>query len=105
MLDGVHSQHFSRTVVIVYHSHGMGLVAVDKNTVAIAVSDVMLSFAAFPIETLGRYNLKCYSVLKTTIPCYDLATNFLCRWFFSTLFIIMLLLHTILLLWELKVPL
>ncbi|CAN6469947.1 unnamed protein product [Victoria cruziana] len=50
MLDGVHSQHFFGTGLIVYHSSNMGLVAVDRNTVAISVSDVMLSFAAFPIE-------------------------------------------------------
>ncbi|XAR51472.1 HtrA2 peptidase [Bertholletia excelsa] len=54
MLDGVHSQHFFGTGVIVYHSHNMGLVAVDKNTVAVSVSDVMLSFAAFPIEIPGE---------------------------------------------------
>ncbi|KAA8547739.1 hypothetical protein F0562_004168 [Nyssa sinensis] len=54
MLDGVHSQHFFGTGVIVYHSQNMGLVAVDKNTVAISVSDVMLSFAAFPIEIPGE---------------------------------------------------
>ncbi|MBA0560612.1 hypothetical protein Golob_017498, partial [Gossypium lobatum] len=54
MLDGVHSQHFSGTGVIIYHSHSMGLVAVDKNTVAVSASDVMLSFAAYPIEIPGE---------------------------------------------------
>ncbi|CAL2248401.1 unnamed protein product [Prunus armeniaca] len=54
MLDGVHSQHFFGTGVIIYHSQNMGLVAVDKNTVAISSSDVMLSFAAFPIEIPGE---------------------------------------------------
>ncbi|ONI17440.1 hypothetical protein PRUPE_3G159400 [Prunus persica] len=54
MLDGVHSQHFFGTGVIIYHSQNMGLVAVDKNTVAISASDVMLSFAAFPIEIPGE---------------------------------------------------
>ncbi|PSS35018.1 Protease Do-like [Actinidia chinensis var. chinensis] len=54
MLDGVHSQHFFGTGVIIYHSHNLGLVVVDKNTVAISVSDVMLSFAAFPIEIPGE---------------------------------------------------
>ena len=54
MLDGVRSQHFSGTGVIIYHSHDMGLVAVDKNTVAISASDIMLSFAAFPIEIPGE---------------------------------------------------
>ncbi|KAJ4788602.1 Pro-apoptotic serine protease NMA111 [Rhynchospora pubera] len=50
MLDGVHSQHFFGTGVIVYHSENLGLAAVDRNTVAVFVSDVMLSFAAYPIE-------------------------------------------------------
>ncbi|KAF8390023.1 hypothetical protein HHK36_024544 [Tetracentron sinense] len=54
MLDGVHSRHFFGTGVIIYHSQNMGLVAVDKNTVAISVSDVMLSFAAFPMEIPGE---------------------------------------------------
>ncbi|PPS11100.1 hypothetical protein GOBAR_AA09549 [Gossypium barbadense] len=54
MLDGVHSQHFFGTGVIIYHSRSMGLVAVDKNTVAISSSDVMLSFAAYPIEIPGE---------------------------------------------------
>lgn len=54
MVDGVHSQHFVGTGVIVYHSQNMGLVAVDKNTVAISVSDIILSFAAFPIEIPGE---------------------------------------------------
>lgn len=50
MLDGVHAQHFYGTGVVVHHSESLGLVAVDRNTVAIAVSDVMLSFAAYPVE-------------------------------------------------------
>ncbi|KAG6410145.1 hypothetical protein SASPL_128195 [Salvia splendens] len=54
MLDGVHSQHFFGTGLIIYHSQTMGLVAVDKNTVAVPVSDVMLSFAAYPIEIPGE---------------------------------------------------
>ncbi|KAI3914976.1 hypothetical protein MKW98_020523 [Papaver atlanticum] len=54
MVDGVHSQHFFGTGVIVYHSQNMGLVVVDKNTVAVSVSDVMLSFAAFPMEIPGE---------------------------------------------------
>ncbi|XP_077244000.1 degP protease 7 isoform X2 [Tasmannia lanceolata] len=54
MLDGVHSQHFFGTGVIVYHSQSMGLVAVDKNTVCVSVSDVMISFAAYPMEIPGE---------------------------------------------------
>ncbi|XP_058185351.1 protease Do-like 7 isoform X2 [Rhododendron vialii] len=54
MHDGVHSQHSSGTGVIVYHSSDLGLVVVDKATVVISASDVMLSFAAFPIEIPGE---------------------------------------------------
>ncbi|KAK4273653.1 hypothetical protein QN277_017000 [Acacia crassicarpa] len=54
MLDGVHSQHFFGTGVIIYHSQDMGLVVVDKNTVAVSSSDIMLSFAAFPVEIPGE---------------------------------------------------
>ncbi|KAL5076869.1 hypothetical protein RYX36_015853 [Vicia faba] len=54
MLDGVHSQHFFGTGVIIYQTQDMGLVAVDKNTVAVSSSDVLLSFAAFPIEIPGE---------------------------------------------------
>lgn len=54
MLDGVPSQHFFGTGVIIYHSQTMGLVAVNKNTVFVSVSDVLLSFAAYPIEVPGE---------------------------------------------------
>ncbi|XP_058185353.1 protease Do-like 7 isoform X2 [Rhododendron vialii] len=54
MLDGVHSLHSLGTGVIVYHSPDKGLVVVDKTTVVISASDVMLSFAAFPIEIPGE---------------------------------------------------
>lgn len=56
-LDGVHSQHFFGTGIIIYHSSSMGLAVVDKNTVAISASDVMLSFAAFPVEIPGEVRL------------------------------------------------
>ncbi|KAF7136588.1 hypothetical protein RHSIM_Rhsim08G0086100 [Rhododendron simsii] len=70
MLDGVHSQHFFGTGVIIYHSHNMGLVVVDKNTVAIAVSDIMLSFAAFPIEIPGEV-VFLHPVHNYAIVAYD----------------------------------
>lgn len=54
MLDGVHSQHFFGTGVIIHHSKNMGLVVVDKNTVAVSACDVILSFAAFPMEIPGE---------------------------------------------------
>ncbi|XP_057971946.1 protease Do-like 7 [Malania oleifera] len=70
MLDGVHSQHFFGTGVIVYHSLSMGLVAVDKNTVAVSVSDVMLSFAAFPVEIPGEV-VFLHPVHNFAIVAYD----------------------------------
>ncbi|XWS75557.1 hypothetical protein CRYUN_Cryun01aG0100500 [Craigia yunnanensis] len=70
MLDGVHSQHFSGTGVIIYHSRSMGLVAVDKNTVAISASDVMLSFAAYPIEIPGEV-VFLHPVLNYALIAYD----------------------------------
>lgn len=71
MLDGVHSQHFFGTGVIIYHSQDMGLVAVDRNTVAISASDVMLSFAAFPIEIPGEVNFKEINLLKPIVYSFD----------------------------------
>ncbi|XP_011006441.1 PREDICTED: protease Do-like 7 [Populus euphratica] len=54
LLDGIHSLHSSGTGVVVHHSQDMGLVAIDKNTVETSACDVMLSFAAFPIEIPGE---------------------------------------------------
>lgn len=67
MLDGVHSQHFFGTGLIIFHSKTMGLIVVDKNTAAVSVSDVMLSFAAYPIEIPGEvifYQFLMYCVDK-----------------------------------------
>lgn len=57
LLDGIHSVHSSGTGVVVHHSQDMGLVAIDKNTVETSACDVMLSFAAFPIEIPGEVNI------------------------------------------------
>ncbi|XP_075494196.1 LOW QUALITY PROTEIN: protease Do-like 7 [Primulina tabacum] len=70
MIDGVHSQHFFGTGVIIYHSQTMGLVAVDKNTVAVSVSDVMLSFAAYPIEIPGEV-VFLHPVHNLALVAYD----------------------------------
>ncbi|GAB4827970.1 Protease Do-like 7 [Ancistrocladus abbreviatus] len=70
MLDGVHSQHFLGTGVIIHHSQNMGLVAVDKNTVAISACDVMLSFAAFPIEIPGEV-VFLHPVHNYAVVAYD----------------------------------
>ncbi|XP_026444897.1 protease Do-like 7 isoform X2 [Papaver somniferum] len=53
-VDGVYSQDFSGTGVIVYHSESMGLVVVDKSTVVVSCCDVMLSFAASHIKIPGE---------------------------------------------------
>ncbi|KAI3838210.1 hypothetical protein MKX03_020558 [Papaver bracteatum] len=53
-VDGVCSQNFSGTGVIVYHSQSMGLVVVDKYTVPVSCCDVMLSFAASHMKIPGE---------------------------------------------------
>ncbi|XVF71458.1 hypothetical protein PTKIN_Ptkin12aG0039200 [Pterospermum kingtungense] len=70
LLDGVHSQHFSGTGVIIYHSSSLGLVVVDRNTVAISASDVMLSFAAYPIEIPGEV-VFLHPVFNYALVAYD----------------------------------
>ncbi|PWA99685.1 peptidase S1C, Peptidase S1, PA clan, PDZ-like domain protein [Artemisia annua] len=70
MLDGVNSDHYFGTGVIIYHSEEMGLVAVDKNTVAISASEVMLSFAALPIEISGEV-VFLHPVHNYAIIAYD----------------------------------
>eukprot|EP00271_Cylindrocystis_brebissonii_P014135 TRINITY_DN35385_c0_g1_i1.p1 TRINITY_DN35385_c0_g1~~TRINITY_DN35385_c0_g1_i1.p1 ORF type:complete len:1152 (-),score=228.60 TRINITY_DN35385_c0_g1_i1:698-4153(-) len=54
MVDGVHSQHFLGTAVILHHEERLGLLAVDRNTVAVAVSDILITFAGYPIEIPGE---------------------------------------------------
>lgn len=101
MIDGVHSQHFFGTGVIVHHSETMGLAAVDKNTVAVSVSDVMLSFAAYPMEIPGEVETFSYPEF---IFVYSLYLQNFDRSYFCTLFTIMLLLLIIHLLWVLVRP-
>jgi hypothetical protein len=54
MLDGVHCKLFSGAGVVIHHSDTLGLIAVDKNTVIIPTSDIMISFAAYPIQIPGE---------------------------------------------------
>ncbi|CAI9266695.1 unnamed protein product [Lactuca saligna] len=70
MLDGVHSQHFFGTDVIIHHSENMGLVAINKNTITISTSDIMLSFAAFPVEIPGKV-LFLHPVHNYALVAYD----------------------------------
>ncbi|KAI3968469.1 hypothetical protein MKX01_007779 [Papaver californicum] len=53
-VDGVYSQDFSGTGVIVCHSQSMGLVVIDKSTVVVSCCDVMLSFAASHMKIPGE---------------------------------------------------
>ncbi|KAM0846524.1 hypothetical protein ACQ4PT_055622 [Festuca glaucescens] len=54
MLDGVHAKLFGGAGVIIHHSDTLGLIAVDKNTVIVPTSDIMISFAAYPIQIPGE---------------------------------------------------
>ncbi|CAI7816156.1 unnamed protein product, partial [Closterium sp. NIES-54] len=54
MVDGVHAQHFFGTALVVHHTPHLGLIVVDRNTVAVSVSDIMLSFSAYPVEVPGE---------------------------------------------------
>lgn len=54
LADGVYSRSFAGCGVVVHHSSTLGLVAVDRNTVAIGCGDVLLSFGAFPAEAPAR---------------------------------------------------
>ncbi|RZC76926.1 hypothetical protein C5167_001104 [Papaver somniferum] len=69
-VDGVDSQDFSGTGVIVHHSQSMGLVAVDKKTVPVSACDVMLSFAASHIETPGEV-IFLHPVHNYALVAYD----------------------------------
>jgi hypothetical protein len=40
--------------VVVHHSASLGLVVTDRNTVAVSVGDVQLSFGGHPAEVPGR---------------------------------------------------
>ncbi|KAJ4830022.1 hypothetical protein Tsubulata_001862 [Turnera subulata] len=70
LLDGVDSQQSFGTGVILHHAQGMGLVAVDKNTVKVSASDIVLSFAAFPIEIPGQV-IFLHPVYNYALVCYD----------------------------------
>ncbi|GMH38408.1 hypothetical protein BSKO_06292 [Bryopsis sp. KO-2023] len=50
LADGVHSKSFLGSGVVVHHTDRIGLVLVDRNTVAIGSCDIMLSFGAYPAE-------------------------------------------------------
>ncbi|GFR40978.1 hypothetical protein Agub_g1643, partial [Astrephomene gubernaculifera] len=52
--DGVHSKSFAGNGLVVYAGEHVGLVLVDRNTVAVGPCDVNLSFGAHPAEISGR---------------------------------------------------
>ncbi|PKA48973.1 Protease Do-like 7 [Apostasia shenzhenica] len=70
MLDGVHSQHFFGTGVVIFHAETIGLAVVDRNTVAVSFCDVIISFAAFPVEIPGEV-IFLHPVHNYAIVAYD----------------------------------
>lgn len=53
LADGVHCRSFAGNGVVVYHGNRIGLVVVDRNTIAIGSCDVNISFGAHPAEVAG----------------------------------------------------
>ena len=56
LADGVYSRSFEGNGLVLHHDpfgSGIGLVAVDRNTVPISSCDVLLTFAAYPHEIAG----------------------------------------------------
>ena len=54
LADGVHSKSFTGNGVLVYQDETIGLILVDRNTVAIGPCDIRLSFCAYPAELRGK---------------------------------------------------
>ena len=54
LIDGVYAQHFFGTALVLHHSPTLGLLVVDRNTVPVSVSDILLSFCAYPVEVPGE---------------------------------------------------
>eukprot|EP00898_Chlorokybus_atmophyticus_P002713 jgi/Chlat1/3442/Chrsp23S03767 len=50
LVDGVHGKSFDGTGLVVHQAEDLGLVLVDRNTVPTSAADIMLSFAAYPID-------------------------------------------------------
>ncbi|CAI5459758.1 unnamed protein product [Closterium sp. Yama58-4] len=47
-------KHFYSTAIVVHHTPHLGLIAVDRNTVAASVADIMISFCAYPVEVSAQ---------------------------------------------------
>lgn len=58
LIDGVYAQHFFGTALVLHHSPSLGLLVVDRNTVAVSISDILLSFCAYPVEVPGEVRMK-----------------------------------------------
>ena len=54
LVDGVYSKSFAGTGCVVYQSSTLGLILVDRNTVVVGPSDIIVSFAASPCEITAR---------------------------------------------------
>ena len=59
LVDGVHGLNFAGTGVVVYHGERVGLVLLDRNTVAVGPCDINLSFGAHPAEVSARARWGC----------------------------------------------
>ena len=54
LVDGVHGRSFAGSGVVLYHGKRIGIVALDRNTVAVGPCDINLSFGAHPAEVSAR---------------------------------------------------
>lgn len=54
LTDGVHARSFAGNGLVVYLGENLGLVLVDRNTVAVGPCDVNISFGAHPAEVSGK---------------------------------------------------
>ena len=57
LVDGVHGRSFAGTGVIVHQGERVGLVLLDRNTVAVGPCDIVLSFGAHPSEVSATSRL------------------------------------------------
>ena len=54
MVDGVHSESFKGSGLVVFQSEELGLLLTDRNTVPTASGDLLISFGAHPAEVMGK---------------------------------------------------
>jgi hypothetical protein len=77
LADGVYSRSFEGNGLVLHHDpfgSGIGLVAVDRNTVPISSCDVLLTFAAYPHEIAGAVEF-LHPTKNFALVSYDAKTN------------------------------